>query len=128
AGGLGRVADTLASSGSKGIAFLPVARAQIIFRRHHGWPLRRPMRVEAFIDHGLDAAVRAHLDDVDSFGVGAPEHPMLLAKLGEHAVNRTLGAERLATGDTEERLLFLENAQRRIPCPKIQPRLERDDL
>src|SRR6267154_264455 len=124
----GRVRDTVCSSRSQGIAFLAIARAQIIFRRHHGLPLRRAMRVKALVDHSRDAAIRAHLDDVDAFGVGALEHPVFLAEFGEHAIDRTLGAERLTTGDAVEGLFLLENAQRRVPCPKIQPRFERDDF
>src|SRR5882724_2092055 len=59
--GSGWVADTTGSSRSKGTAFLRIARAQIIFRRHHGRPLRRAMRIKALIDHGFDTAVGAHL-------------------------------------------------------------------
>src|SRR5438876_5355669 len=109
------MADTTGSSRSERIAFLRIARAQIIFRRHHGRSLRRPVRIKPLIDHGLDAAVGAHLDDVDPSGIGALEHPMLFAELGEHAVDRTLGTERLAAGDAMERLFFLQHAQRRVP-------------
>src|ERR1700738_3918624 len=59
----GRVADTTCSSRSQGIALLRIARAQIVFSGHDRRPLRRPMRVEAFVHHGFDAAIRAHLDD-----------------------------------------------------------------
>src|SRR5258707_3528715 len=86
--GSGWVADTTGSSRSKGIAFLRIARTQIIFGRHHRRPLWRAMRIKALIDHGFDAAVGAHLDDVDTPGVGALEHPVLFAKFGEHAVDR----------------------------------------
>src|SRR5438445_7122494 len=64
--GVGWVADRTGSSRSKGIAFLRSASAQIIFGRHHRRPLRCSMRVKTLIDHGFDAAVRAHLDDVDT--------------------------------------------------------------
>src|SRR5438034_11075917 len=74
--GAGWVADTPDSSRSKGIAFLRSARAQIIFGRHHRRSLRCRMRVKTLIDHGFDAAVRAHLDDVDTPGVGALKHPV----------------------------------------------------
>src|SRR4029078_13318034 len=113
--GSGRVADTMCSSRSQGIAFLAIARAQIIFRRHHGRPLWRTMRVKTLVDHGLDAAIRAHLDDVDAFGVVALEHPVLLAEFGEHAVDRTLGAERLAAGDAGEALFPLVHLATRLP-------------
>src|SRR3954453_15253776 len=62
--GPGRVADTPASLRPEGIAFLRTARAQIIFRRHYRRPLRRTGRVKTLIDHGFDAAIRTHLDDV----------------------------------------------------------------
>src|SRR4029079_1921756 len=126
--GSGRVVDTMCSSRSERIAFLAIACPQIIFRRHHGWPLWRAVRVKSLVDHGFDAAVRAHLDDIDAFGVGALEHPVFFAEFGEHAVDRAPGAEGFAAGDAVEGLLLLENAQRRVPCPEIQPRFERDDL
>src|ERR1019366_5459507 len=49
AGGAGWVAATACTSRSQGIAFLGLARAQIILGRHHRRPLFRRMRVEAFI-------------------------------------------------------------------------------
>src|SRR5260370_39934119 len=73
----GRVADTTCSSRSKRIALPRVARAQIILSGHDGRALRRPMRVEAFVEHRFNAAIRAHLDDVCPLGVGALEHPVL---------------------------------------------------
>src|SRR6266404_2785438 len=124
----GRVADTTCSSRSERIALLRIARAQIILGGHDGWPLRRPMRVEAFVHHGFDAAIGAHLDDVETFGVGALEHPVLVAELGEHTVDRALGAKRLAAGDTKERLFLLQHGKRRVPRLEIQPRLKGDDL
>src|SRR5438128_12522922 len=48
---------------SKRIAFACIARAQIILCGHDRRALRRCVRVEAFIHHGFDTAVRAHLDD-----------------------------------------------------------------
>src|SRR6266481_8361767 len=80
--GSGRVADTTCSSRSKRIALLRIARPQIVLGGHDGRPLRRPMRVEAFVHHGFDAAIRAHLDDVDTPGIVTLEHPVLLAELG----------------------------------------------
>src|SRR3954468_7433509 len=82
----GEVADT-GCSRSKRIVLLHFARAQIIFRRHDGRSLRRRMRIETLVYHRFDTAVRAHLDDVKAFGVGALEHPVLLAELCQHAVD-----------------------------------------
>src|SRR5882724_701185 len=53
---------TAGFSRSKRIAFLCIARAQIILGGHDRRALRRCMRVEAFVHHGFDTAVRAHLD------------------------------------------------------------------
>ena len=86
------------------------------------------MRIETFVYHRFDTAIRAHLDDVEAFGVGALEHPVLLAEFGQHAVDRALGAERFAAGDAVERLFLLEHAQRRIPGLEVETRLDGDDL
>src|SRR6185436_4230437 len=95
----GGVTDT-GCSRSKRIVLLHIARAQIIFRRHDRRALRPGMRIETFVHDGFDAAIRAHLDDVEAFGVGALEHPVLLAaELGKHAVDRALGAEALSAAD-----------------------------
>src|SRR5258706_13966324 len=126
--GSGWIADRTGSSRSERIAFLRAARAQIILGGHDGRALRRRMRVEALVHHRFDAAIRAHLDDIDSPGVGALEHPVLLAELGEHAVDRAFGAEGLAAGNAVERLFFLQHLQRRVPCLEIEARLKRDDL
>src|SRR4051812_1141607 len=115
----GWMADRLNSLRSQRIVFLGVARAQIILGRHHRRPLRRPVRIKALVDHGFDAAVGAHFDDVDALGIGALEHPVFFAEFCQHAVDRTLGAERLATADAKERLFFLQHPQRRVPCPKV---------
>src|ERR1019366_9287100 len=128
AGGSGRVADKACTSRSQGIALLGLAGAQIILGRHHGWALRRRMRIKTLVDHGFDPAIRAHLDDIDPPCVGALEHPVLFAELGEHALDRAFGAERLAAGNAVEGLFFLQHAQRRVPCREIEPRLERDDF
>src|SRR6266699_3977845 len=122
------MADTTGSSRSKRIAFLRIAGAQIILGCHHGWALRRRMRIEALVHHGFDAAIRAHLDDIETPGVGALEHPVLVAKLGEHAVDRALGAKRFAAGNAQERLFFLQHPQRRVPCLEIEAGLKRDDF
>src|SRR4051812_32296233 len=79
----GGVADK-GGSRSKRIVLPGVARSQIIFRRHDRRALRRGMRVETFVHHGFDAAIRAHLDDVEPPGVGALEHPVFLAEFGQH--------------------------------------------
>src|SRR5260370_7029002 len=126
--GSGWMADTTCSSRSQRIAFLRIACAQIILGGHDGRTLRRRVRVEALVHHGFDAAIGAHLDDIDPLGVGALEHPVLLAELGEHAVDRAFGAEGLAAGNAIERLFFLQHAQRRVPCLEIEARLNRDDL
>src|SRR6478609_1659483 len=115
-------------SRSKRIALLHIARAQIIFRRHDRWSLRRRMRIEALVHHSFDAAIRAHLDDVETPGVGALEHPVLLAELGKHAVDRALGAERLTASDAIERLFFLQHAERRIPRREVEARFDADDF
>src|SRR5881227_1809551 len=122
----GEVADT-GCSRSKRIVLLHIARAQVIFRRHDRRTLRRGMRVETFVHHGLDAAIGAHLDDVEPFGVGALEHPVSFAELCKHAVDRTLGAEGLAAGDAVEWLFFLEHALRRVPGLEVETRLDGDD-
>src|SRR5260370_36567149 len=66
AAGAGWVADTACTSRSQGIAFLGLACAQIVLSRHHRRALGRRMRIKALVDHGFDAAIRAHLDDVDA--------------------------------------------------------------
>ena len=110
------------------VAFLGIAGAQIILGGHHRRALRRPVRVKTLVHHGLDAAIRAHLDDIDALGIGALEHPVLLAKFCQHAVDRALGAERFAAGDAKERLFLLQHPQWRVPCLEIEPRLQRDDM
>src|SRR5215212_1264991 len=105
----GGVTDT-GCSRSKRIVLLHVARAQIIFRRHDRRALWPGMRIETLVHHGFDAAVRTHLDDVETFGVGALEHPVFFAEFCQHAVDRAFGAERLAAGDAVERLFFLQHA------------------
>src|SRR5258705_5553255 len=124
----GRMADTMYSLRSERIALLCIARAQIILGGHDRRPLRRRMRIEAFVHHGFDAAIRAHLDDVETFGIGALEHPVAVAELCQHTVDRALGAERFAAGDAEERLFLLQHAQRRIPGLEVKTRLDADDL
>src|SRR3954469_12590615 len=56
--GSGWTAAKAYSLRSKRIAFLRIACAQIILGGHDRRTLRRCMRVEAFVHHGFDAAVR----------------------------------------------------------------------
>src|SRR3954468_10909146 len=87
------------------------------------------MRIETFVHDRLDAAIRAHLDDVEPLGIGAPEHPVLLAaELGNHAIDRAFGAERLAATDAVERLFLLQHALRAVPGLEVESRLDGDDL
>src|SRR4051812_25191642 len=62
----GWVADTVVSLRSKRIVLLRIARPQIVLGRHDRRTLRCAMRVKALVHHGLDAAVRAHLDDIEA--------------------------------------------------------------
>src|SRR5215216_3393696 len=110
----GGVTDT-GCSRSKRIVLLHVTRAQVIFRRHDRRALRPGMRIETFVHDGFDAAIRAHLDDVETFGIGALEHPVFFAEFCEHAVDRALGAEGFAAGDAVERLFLLQHTPRRAP-------------
>src|SRR5229473_855112 len=126
--GSGWMADTAGSSRSERIVLICIARAQIILSGHDGWACQCRMRVETLVDHGFDAAIRAHFDDIDTFGIGALEHPVLLAELGEHAVDRAFGSKWFAAGNTQERLFFLQHPQRRVPRLEIQTWLKRDDL
>src|SRR5436309_10444404 len=112
------------TSRSKRIVLLRIARPQIVLGRHDRRTLRRAMRVKALVHHGLDAAVRAHLDDIEALGIGALEHPVLVAEFRQHAVDRTFGAERLAAGDAKEWFFFFQYLERSIPCRKIEPRLQ----
>src|SRR5215212_10143819 len=84
---------------SKRIVLLNIACAQIIFCRHDRRALRCRMRVETFVHHGFDAAIRAHLDDVEAPGIGALEHPVFLAEFCQHAVDRAFGAEGFSAAD-----------------------------
>ena len=86
------------------------------------------MRVETLVHHRFDAAIRAHLDDVEAFGIGALEHPVLLSEFGQHAIDRAFGAERLAAADAVERLFLLQHALWRVPGLEVEPRLDGNDL
>src|SRR3954471_15256968 len=59
--GAGGVTATAGFSRSKRIALLCIARAEVILGGHDRRALRRCMRIEAFVHHGFDTAVRAHL-------------------------------------------------------------------
>src|SRR4029079_19092909 len=113
---------------SKRIVLLHIARAQIILCRHDRRALRRGMRINTFVHHRFDTAVRAHLDDVEPPGIGALEHPVLLAEFCQHAVDRAFGAEGLAAADAVERLFLLQHALRRVPGLEVETRLDADDL
>src|SRR5436190_12541374 len=124
----GRLADTDYSLRSQGIAFLRVACTQIVLCGHHGRALRRRVRIKTLVHDRFDAAIRAHLDDVEAFGIGALEHPVLVAEFCQHTVDGAFGAERLAAANAEEWLFLLQDLQRRIPGAEIEARLQRDDL
>src|SRR4029453_10144959 len=61
----GGVVDT-ACLRSERTVLLFIACAQIVFRRHDRRALRRRMRIETFVHHCFDPAIRAHLDDVEA--------------------------------------------------------------
>src|SRR4029079_10330654 len=122
----GGVADT-GCSRSKRIFLLHIARAQIILCRHDRRALRRGMRIKTFVHHRFDTTVRAHLDDVEPPGIGALEHPVLLAEFCQHAIDRALGAEGFAAGDAVERLFLLQHP-RRVPGLEVKTRLDGDDF
>src|SRR5262249_43974913 len=66
---------------SRRIILLGFSRSQVVIGRHHRGALWRGMRIETLIDHGLDAAIRTHLDDIQPSRVRALEHPVLLLQL-----------------------------------------------
>src|SRR6185312_10096439 len=86
------------------------------------------MRIEAFVDGGLNAAVFTHLYDFDAPSISAGKHPVPFLKCGDYAFNCTFRAEWLATSDAMEGILFLQDALRRIPGPEIEPRLQRNGV
>src|SRR5665213_3533700 len=86
---------------------LLLALAQIIVGGAYLRTLRRAERIEILLRHDVDAAVCAHLDDVEPF-LGILEHPVFAFELGGHALDRTLDAERLAAFDID-----LDRAERR---------------
>ena len=86
------------------------------------------MRIEAFVDGGLNAAVFTHLYDIDAPSIGTGKHPVLFLKCGDYASDCTFRAERLATSDAMEGILFLQHPLRRIPRLEIEPRLQRNGV
>src|SRR6478735_5817989 len=86
------------------------------------------MRIETFVDDGLNTAVLAHLHDVDAPGIGTGKHPVLFLKLGDHAFDCTPGAEWFAASDTKEGILFFQDSRWRVPRLKIQLWTERDGV
>ena len=86
------------------------------------------MRIEAFVDDGLNTAVFTHLYDVDAPSISTGKHPVLFLKCGDYAFDCTFRAERLATSDAMEGILFLQHPLRRIPRLEIEPRLQRNGV
>src|SRR5260370_41156523 len=70
------------------------------------------MRVEVFLRDNDDAAILAHLDEIEALR-RALVHPVLAFELGEDAVDRAFDAERLSAADAVKRLLLPEHPRRR---------------
>ena len=85
----------------------------------------RAERIEILLRHRRNAAVGAHLDDVEPL-LGILEHPVLAFELGDHALDRAFHAERLAAADAGERLFLLDDAARGGGGAEIDLRLEAD--
>src|SRR5262249_60575958 len=105
----------------------PLPLAEIILAGARARALGRRIRIEARGRDDGDTAVLAHLEQLDP-AVGAGEHPVLALELRGDALDRALGAERLAAPRAAERLLLLEQARRRARSAEIELRLERDHL
>src|SRR5690348_15409365 len=90
-----------------GLVALLLALTQIILSGSHGRP-RRAVGVEILLGHDGDAAVFAHLDDIEA-ARRTLEHPMLGFELGQDALDRALDAERLVAADALERRFLLEH-------------------
>src|SRR6185369_2740928 len=88
---------------------------------------KKAVGVEILLGHDSDAAVLAHLDDMEA-PRRALEHPMLGFELGGDAVDRAFDAERLVAADALERRFLLEHAHGGGGGAEIELRLERDDL
>jgi hypothetical protein len=84
------------------------------------------MRIEAFVDDSLNAAVFTHLDDINPPGISTGKHPVLFLKCGDHAFDCAFRTERLATSDAMEGILLLQYLLRRIPRVEVEPWLQRN--
>src|SRR5262249_1966928 len=71
--------------------------------------LRSAERIKLLFRHHHDATVFAHADDIKSL-LRVFIHPVLALELCDHALDRTLHAERLAATDALGRLLLFDNA------------------
>src|SRR5262245_23713366 len=85
-----------------------LAFAQVILRRARMGARRGAVGVEVLLGYDGNAAVVAHLDEVESLAAAALVHPVLVGEPGRHPLDRALDAERLAAADAAERLLLLE--------------------
>ena len=77
-------------------------------------------------DMALTRQSLAHADDVEALFI--LEHPVLAFELGDHALDRTLDAERLAAADAGVRLFLLDDAAHGGRGAEIDLRFERDHL
>jgi len=75
------------------------------------------VRIKAFLCDHDDAAILAHLDEIEALR-RALVHPVLAFELGEDAADRAFDAERLAAADAMKRLLLPE-------CTVRNPRTRR---
>src|SRR6185437_6245597 len=100
---------------------------QVIVRGARFRPRRRAVRVEAVLGHGGDAAVLAHLDDLEA-ACRILVHPMLALELGDDALDRAPDAERLVAANAVKRLLLLEHARRRDRRAEVEARRQADHL
>src|SRR5260370_26859065 len=89
--------------------FFPLA--QIIVAGARARALGRRIGIESRGGNGGDAAILAHLQYFEP-AAGTAEHPVLALELGRDALDRALGAERLAAADAAERLLLFQQARR----------------
>src|SRR3954452_12087600 len=89
------------------LAALLITLPQIVFGGSHR-RARLAVGVEILLRHDGDAAVLAHLDDIET-SRRAFEHPVLGFELGRNAIDRAFDAERLAAADALERRFLLEH-------------------
>src|ERR1700722_11104286 len=105
--------------------WLRLPLVQIVVGRAHLRACGRGVGIEAFLGDDDNAAILAHLDDVEAAG-GALVHPVLALELGDDAFDRAFDAERLAAAHARERLFLFEHACRRGGGAEIDPRDETD--